>query len=149
MLPNIIKLSFRAIRNTELLRTTDLRSTMKCNYARWVSRRPSAILNEHELYDSEDTTTMKEVHKKAAKRAREERLEIKKKAKREAKEKEKNEETVTKEPLYKALKEDDRLIRCTIFQITHISRVSLLISNNSRMISMLYIFCFQFSNDRY
>lgn len=114
MLPSIVKLSLRAIRGAELARVVDVRSTLRRGRTGWVSRRPVAILNEHELHEeAENTKELKEVHKKAARTVRKERLKVQKAAKKEEKEEKESEEVTSELPIYKALKEDDKLIRYT------------------------------------
>ncbi|XP_014608262.1 PREDICTED: rRNA methyltransferase 3, mitochondrial [Polistes canadensis] len=45
------QLYLRLICNRKILNTFTTNFTIKCNYARWAHRRPSAIVNEHELFE--------------------------------------------------------------------------------------------------
>ncbi|KAL0112560.1 hypothetical protein PUN28_012109 [Cardiocondyla obscurior] len=55
MLLSIVQLSLRSVRGTKLLKPAGLRSTIKCEYGtKWTSRKPVAIVNEDELFDSDD-----------------------------------------------------------------------------------------------
>lgn len=106
MLRNFAQLSLRSIYGTRLLRVDGLSSTTKCGYARWASRRPVAILNEDEVFGDDDTQT--NITKPPKKRAKARKEKLKAEKKPEEKEEEK---PVKRQPLYTALKENDKLIR--------------------------------------
>lgn len=111
MLRNFVQLSLRSIHSAEFLRISSLTSTTGYKYSRWASRRPVAIVNEDEVFgDDNDTQTdvTKKLTRSALKKARKEK--VKKKEKEEIGE----EESTAKQPLYKALKEDDKFIRYVI-----------------------------------
>lgn len=58
MLLKIVQLSFRSICSAELLRTVNLKPINKYRYStKWISRKPVSIVNEDEVYDTEDTST--------------------------------------------------------------------------------------------
>lgn len=110
MLLSIVQLSLRSIRWAKFLKPVDLRSTVKCGYGKWMSRRPTAIVNEYELYNTDDTTKVAEEKPKTRrKRPRSTRKEKGKDKKNEIK------ESSAKEQKYIALDADDKLIRYIIF----------------------------------
>lgn len=118
MLPSIVQLSLRSIYGAKLLRTVNLRSTIRCRYSKWVSRRPVAIVNKHELFDTDDTTKADEQKTPKTHRGRSRVNTREGKEKKEKQEKQKENEikecSATK-PKYIALKADDKLIRYIIF----------------------------------
>ncbi|CAK9817200.1 rRNA methyltransferase 3, mitochondrial [Anthophora quadrimaculata] len=58
---SILRNTVRPLRSTETFKTVDI--NISRTYARWVSRRPVAILNEDELYECSDTTAKKTIPK--------------------------------------------------------------------------------------
>ncbi|KYN28937.1 PREDICTED: rRNA methyltransferase 3, mitochondrial [Trachymyrmex cornetzi] len=114
---SIVQLSLRSIHGTKLLRTVNLRSTTKCKYGtKWVSRRPVAIVNQDELFDTDDTTKTKE---QRTPRTHRRKLRINTAKKEEKKEQEENEieESTTTKPKYIALDADDKLISSLMIDV--------------------------------
>ncbi|XP_012059530.1 PREDICTED: rRNA methyltransferase 3, mitochondrial [Atta cephalotes] len=110
MLLSVVQLSLRSIHGTKLLRMINLRSTTKCKYStKWVSRRPVAIVNQNELFDTDDTTKIEE---QRTRRTRRRKLRINAAEKEEKKKQKENEieESTTTKPKYIALDADDKLI---------------------------------------
>jgi len=117
MLLSIVQLSLKSIHSTKLLKTVNLRATIRCEYStRWVSRKPVAIVNKHELFDT-DTTKADEqrTRKTHREKSRVSTCENEEKTKKQ-KEIEIKGNTAT-EPKYIALNADDKLIRYIIFQV--------------------------------
>ncbi|KYQ56697.1 RNA methyltransferase-like protein 1 [Trachymyrmex zeteki] len=116
MLLSVVQLSLRSIRGTKLLRTVNLRSTIKCKYStKWVSRKPVAIVNQNELFDTDDTTKTEE---QRTPRTRRRKLRINTAEKEEKKKQKENEiEESTTEPKYIALDPDDKLISSLMIDI--------------------------------
>lgn len=124
MLLKIVQSSFRSIYSAELLRTVNLTSINKCRYGtRWTSRKPVAIVNENELFDTNNDT--EEIVTNVSRKTRRPR---KRSNKQEKEEKEKEKEIVVQEvenkadsikSKYKILEADDKLIRCVVFYIIH------------------------------
>jgi len=114
MLLSVVQLSLRSIHGTKLLKTVNLRSTTKCKYStKWVSRKPVAIVNQNELFDTDDTTKIEE---QRTPRIRRRKLRINAAEKEEKKKQKENEiEESTTKPKYIALDADDKLIRYIIF----------------------------------
>ncbi|CAK9801304.1 rRNA methyltransferase 3, mitochondrial [Anthophora plagiata] len=56
---SILRNIVRPLRSAETFKTVDI--NISRTYARWVSRRPVAVLNEDELYECSDTTTEKTI----------------------------------------------------------------------------------------
>lgn len=112
MLRNFVQLSIRSIHSAKFLRVESLTSTTKCRYSKWISRRPAAIVNEDELFDDDgNDDAQKNIAKSLKKRASEARAKKLKEKKKENPEEKGEEQVITKEPIYQALKEDDKLIR--------------------------------------
>ncbi|KYM75449.1 RNA methyltransferase-like protein 1 [Atta colombica] len=110
MLLSVVQLSLRSIHGTKLLRMVNLRSTTKCKYStKWVSRRPVAIVNQNELFDTDDTTKIEE---QRTPRTRRRKLRINAAEKEEKKKQKENEieESTTTKPKYIALDADNKLI---------------------------------------
>ncbi|XP_071562527.1 rRNA methyltransferase 3, mitochondrial [Temnothorax nylanderi] len=116
MLLSVVQLSLRSIRGAKLLRPVDLRSTIKCGYSSgWSSRRPVAIVNEHELLDTDDTS--KAVEQKTPKtRRRRPRVNAREEKKKDKKEHEIKEGSAT-EQRYIALDANDKLISSLMIDI--------------------------------
>lgn len=115
MLLSIVQLSLRSVRGAKLLRSADLRSTIKCEYSKWTSRRPVAIANEHELFDTDDTTKSPDDEQRTRKvRRRRSRVSKRKEKDGDTKENEIKESSIT-EPRYVALDANDKLIRYIVF----------------------------------
>ncbi|XP_024886871.1 rRNA methyltransferase 3, mitochondrial-like [Temnothorax curvispinosus] len=116
MLLSVVQLSLRSIRGAKLLRPADLRSTIKCGYSSgWSSRRPVAIVNEHELLDTDDTS--KAVEQKTPKtRRRRPRVNTREEKKKDKKENEIKEGSAT-EQRYIALDANDKLISSLMIDI--------------------------------
>jgi len=111
MLRNIVQLSLRVIhgtkiiKNTEILKTINLKPTIKCRYGTgWFSRRPSAIVNEKEILDDTENITNEVRYKMAYKTRKHKSKEAEKK-----KDNKNNEQVITKP--YIALDADDKIIR--------------------------------------
>jgi len=91
-----------------------LRSTIKCEYStKWISRRPVAIVNEDELFNTDDTSKADEQRTRKVRRRRS-RVNKHKEEDEDSKENEIKESSVT-EPKYVALNADDKLIRYIVF----------------------------------
>lgn len=56
---SILRNTVRPLRSAETFKTVDI--NISRTYARWVNRRPVAVLNEDELYECSDTTTQKTI----------------------------------------------------------------------------------------
>lgn len=117
MLLNIVQLSRSAIHGAKLLGTVNLRSTIGCKYStKWISRKPVAIVNEHELFDTDDTTKADEqrtkTHRKRPRGSKREKKEDKKKQT----ENEVEGGTDTKKK-YIALDADDKLISSLMIDV--------------------------------
>lgn len=110
MLSSIMQLSLKSIRGVKLLRPVDLRSTIKCGRTGWVSRKPVAIVNEDELFDTEDTTKAVKPKIKTRRRSKA----SKQKEKKEDKKENEIEEGSATGSKYIALQADNKLIRCYI-----------------------------------
>lgn len=107
---SIVQLSLRSIYGMKLLRTINLRSTIRCRYSiKSASRRPVAIVNKHELFVTDDTTKAEEQNTPKTHRRRS-RVNTREEKEKKKKENEIKESTAT-EPKYIALKADDKLIR--------------------------------------
>jgi len=117
MLLSIVQLSLKSIHSTKLLKTVNLRTAIRCEYStRWVSRKPVAIVNKHELFDTGTTKADEQrIPKTHRERSRVSTCENEEKTKKQ-KEIENKGNTVT-EPKYIALNADDKLIRYIIFQV--------------------------------
>lgn len=114
LLNSIVQLSLRSIRSAKLLKPVDLRATVKCRYGtKWISRKPIAIVNEHELVDTDDASEADE--RKTETRRKRSRgnvhREKDKKEKDENKMKNEIKESSAIERKYIALDADDKLIR--------------------------------------
>lgn len=112
MLRNFVQLSLRSIYSSKFLRVDNSTLTTRCSYSRYASRRHVAVINENELFDDEIDTT--KPLKKRVSKSRKEKLKEKEKRKPEKKESTEDDISSTKEPIYKALKENDKLIRYVI-----------------------------------
>jgi len=115
MLPSIVQLSLKSIHSTKLLKTVNLRAIISCEYStKWVSRKPVAIVNKHELFDTDTTKTDEQKTPKTRRgKSRVSTCENDEKTKKQ-KEIEIKRNTAT-EPKYIALNADDKLIRYIIF----------------------------------
>jgi len=115
MLLSVVQLSLKSLHSTKLLKTVNLRATIRCEYStRWVSRKPVAIVNKHELFDTGITkATEQRTPKTHRKKSRVSTCENEEKTKKQKKIEIKR-NTVT-EPKYIALNADDKLIRYIIF----------------------------------
>lgn len=114
MLSSIVQLSLRSIHGTKLSRIVDLRLANKCRYStEWVNRRPVAIVNEDELFDTDDTT---KVDKQRAPKAHRGRSRVRTHQRKEKENQKENEikESTAIEQKYIALKADDKMIRYII-----------------------------------
>lgn len=109
MLSKIIQLSLRsAFHSAELSRTIGLRSTVKCRYSKFASRRPVSIVNEEELFDAKDTQAdVRQAPKRPKLRRRKPKV----------KEEQIEKGVVNKGKTYIALKEDDKLISSLMIDI--------------------------------
>lgn len=105
-----MQLSLRSIHGAKFLKPVDLRSTINCGRTGWVSRKPVAIVNEDELFDTEDTTKAIKPKIKIQRRSKVSKQEKKRK---DNKENEIEESSATGSK-YIALQADDKLIRCCI-----------------------------------
>lgn len=114
MLRNIVQLSLRPIYSTEFLRATGFTTATRCRYGRWAHRTPVAIENEDEVFGTETVdeanTVAKEARRKAS-RLYKEKLRMKEKKAQEKKTEEEDADKKQAKPIFKALKEDDKLIR--------------------------------------
>lgn len=102
-----MRLSLRPIYSAEILKPINVKPVLHCRYAtRWSSRRPSAIVNEDELYDDTEIKTHEMTYKtrRLGRKARPERKT----------EKSKNEK-VGKEKPYTPLQADDKIMRSVMF----------------------------------
>lgn len=108
---NIVQLSLRTIHNIDVLKVFNTKIT-RCSYARWVSRRPSAIVNENEIFENDDIqASANETRKRIARKRKgqksgtnnEEKMEVTKSTKEKS--------------IYTSLKEDDRLIRYLLLRM--------------------------------
>ncbi|KAL6261269.1 hypothetical protein P5V15_008791 [Pogonomyrmex californicus] len=121
MLQSIIQLSIKSTYGTKLLRTVDLRSTIRCRYARWTSRKPVAIVNEHEFFDTDDATVTKVDEQRAPKTRKKSKIktcEKKEKGKQsETKNEMKEYTTEHTESKYIALKADDKIISSLMIDV--------------------------------
>lgn len=114
MLLKIVQSSFRSIYSAELLRTVNLKSINKCKYGtKWTSRKPVAIVNEDELFDTNDTEKTVTNAPKKIRRKRSNRSKQEEEKKVEVKEVEN--ETDSIKSMYKTLKADDKIIRYVVF----------------------------------
>ncbi|XP_043598193.1 rRNA methyltransferase 3, mitochondrial [Bombus pyrosoma] len=98
---NIVRNTIQPIRYAKQLKTVNL--CIIRTYARWVNRRPIAIVNEDELFESEDTTQPQ---------IRRERISARKSSKKkpiQEKKSEKTENTVKKK-LFTKLKENEKIV---------------------------------------
>lgn len=115
MLLNVVQLSLRSIRSAKLLKPIDLRSTIKCGYGtKWMSRRPVAIVNEHELLDTEDTS---KANKQKTKTHRQRPRGNVRREKEKDEMKNEIKESSAQERPYIALNADDNIIRYIVFEI--------------------------------
>ncbi|XP_018355228.1 PREDICTED: rRNA methyltransferase 3, mitochondrial [Trachymyrmex septentrionalis] len=115
MLLSVVQLSLRSIHGTKLLRTVNLRSTTKCKYGtKWISRRPVAIVNQNELFDTDDTT-----EEQRTLRTRRRKLRINTAEKEEKKKEKENEieESTTTKSKYICLDADDKLISSLMIDV--------------------------------
>ncbi|XP_014473986.1 PREDICTED: rRNA methyltransferase 3, mitochondrial [Dinoponera quadriceps] len=125
MLRNFGRLSLRFIHSATFSGVDGLTSKTRCTtnimmYSKYTSRKPIAITNEDELFDNNNdddkqTNLTKSLRKRGSKIRKE-------KARKEAREKKKleerkEEESDSKKPLYKALKENDKLISSLMLKI--------------------------------
>jgi len=108
-----MQLSLKSIRGAKLLRPVDLRSTIKCGRTGWVSRKPVAIVNEDELFDTEDTTKALKPKIKTRRRSKASKQGEKKKDKKENE----IEESSATGPKYIALQGDDKLISSLMIDV--------------------------------
>ncbi|KYN07122.1 RNA methyltransferase-like protein 1 [Cyphomyrmex costatus] len=116
MLRNIVQLSLKSIHDVKFLRTVNLRSTIRCKYStKWISRRPVAIVNKHELLDIDNTIKTDEQRTRKTHR-RKSRINTNEKEKEE-KQKENKIEGSTTEPKYIALDADDKLISSLMIDV--------------------------------
>lgn len=111
MLPSIVQLSLRSIHGTKLLRAVNLRSVNNYKYSKWVSRRPVAVVNEHELFDTDDTTKAVEQRTRSKTHRKKSRASAEEEKTKDKKENEMEESGTAAEPRYVALNADDKLIR--------------------------------------
>lgn len=72
VLHNVVR-PLRYVNNCQLVQLNVTRQ-----YARWTSRRPVAIVNEDELFESEDTTVEKPLHAKTFPRRQRKKKSVKK-----------------------------------------------------------------------
>lgn len=116
MLLNVVQLSLRSIRGAKFLKPIDLRSTIKCGYGKWISRRPVAIVNEHELLDTDDAPRANE--QKTKTRRQRPRGNIRREKEKDKMKNEIEESSAqNEERKYIALNADDKIIRYTVFYI--------------------------------
>ncbi|XP_012524491.1 rRNA methyltransferase 3, mitochondrial [Monomorium pharaonis] len=117
MLSNIVQLSLRSIHSVKLLRTVDVRLAIKCRYGtKWISRRPAAIVNEHELFDTEQDTT--EVDEQRAFKTHRRRPRVSTQVKEEKDKKQKEDEVKeSTERKYIALDGDNKLISSLMIDV--------------------------------
>ncbi|XP_032676592.1 rRNA methyltransferase 3, mitochondrial [Odontomachus brunneus] len=113
MLRNFVQLSLRSTYSTRFLRVDNSTSTTRCRYSRYTSRRHVAIINENELFDDEIDTT-KPLKRRVSKSHKEK---LKEKEKKKIEKKESTEDDTTEKPIYKALKENDKLISSLMLNI--------------------------------
>ncbi|XP_012223397.1 rRNA methyltransferase 3, mitochondrial [Linepithema humile] len=120
MLLKIVQSSFRSIYSAELLRTVNLKPINKCRYGtRWTSRKPVAIVNEDEFFDTNDTEkTVTNVPRKTQshrKKFNQQKSNKQKKEEDEATEVESETDSIKSK--YKTLKADDKLISSLMIQV--------------------------------
>ncbi|XP_050489669.1 rRNA methyltransferase 3, mitochondrial [Bombus huntii] len=98
---NIARNTIQPIRYAKQLKTVNL--CIIRTYARWVSRRPIAIVNEDELFESEDTTQPQ---------IRRERISARKSSKKKPTQEKKSEKTenAAKKNLFTKLKENEKIV---------------------------------------
>ncbi|XP_033366788.1 rRNA methyltransferase 3, mitochondrial [Bombus vosnesenskii] len=98
---NIARNTIQPIRYAKQLNTVNL--CIIRTYARWVSRRPIAIVNEDELFESEDTTQPQ---------IRRERISARKSSKKKPTQEKKSEKTenAAKKNLFTKLKENEKIV---------------------------------------
>ncbi|XP_003493913.1 rRNA methyltransferase 3, mitochondrial [Bombus impatiens] len=98
---NIVRNTIQPIRYAKQLKTVNL--CIIRTYARWVSRRPIAIVNEDELFESEDTTQPQ---------IRRERISARKSSKKKPTQEKKSEKTenAAKKNLFTKLKENEKIV---------------------------------------
>ncbi|XP_011869945.1 PREDICTED: rRNA methyltransferase 3, mitochondrial [Vollenhovia emeryi] len=115
MLLNIVQLTLRSIHGAKLLRPGNLRSTIKCGYGtEWYSRRPVAIVNEHEILDTDDTT---KPNKPRTARTRRRSRDNSREEKRKAKEEPEIKESSGTKLKYTALEANDKLISSLMIDV--------------------------------
>ena len=98
---NIVRNTIQPIRYTKQLKTVNL--CIIRTYVRWVSRRPIAIVNEDELFESEDTTQP---------RIRQERISARKSSKKKPIQEKNSEKTenAVKKNLFTKIKENEKIV---------------------------------------
>ena len=98
---NIVRNAVRPTRHAKALNA--INSCVTRTYARWVGRKPIAIVNEDELFDCEDTTRSP---------VRREKRTSTRKSKKKKPEEEKKEETenARKKNLFMKLKENEKIV---------------------------------------
>lgn len=98
---NIVRNTIQPIRYAKQLKTVNL--CIIRMYARWVSRRPIAIVNEDELFESEDTTQPQ---------IRRERISARKSSKKKSIQEKKSGKTenAVKKNLFTKLKENEKIV---------------------------------------
>ncbi|CAK9833468.1 rRNA methyltransferase 3, mitochondrial [Anthophora retusa] len=100
---SILRNTVRPLRSAETFKTVDI--NISRTYARWVSRRPVAVLNEDELYECSDTTTKEtipETTKISSRRIRKKKPPVETKTTVQAEQ--------TKKNVFTNLKENDKIV---------------------------------------
>lgn len=127
MLLSTVQLSIKSLCGVNFLRSINVRSEIKCRYTRWASRTPIAIVNEHDLFDTDNTADNMETTKPTETKIQEKVLKTRKertkaqKGKEKKKKENKNEvkEAVTTytEKGYTCLKPNDKLVNSLMIDV--------------------------------